>query len=346
MSKERWHFLHPQREEGMALVLALVITTVVTIMVVAMLGLTSASSRDASLKDAGQSASALAEGGVNHALAQLASHYYRDNSPNPPTPYRPDGKTPINSSSAFDPSWFTGTTTSVQSPTNGSPCTARSTCMTWTASYTSAPVGIQQGTITLTGIGTVPNPTGARPVVRRVTTRLNVLKKPTLVRTPDYWKEIYTGAPPTPGTCNLLLGQGVTITAPLYVAGNLCLQQSAQIYGPNVTLKVFGWAWLRNTSTIGSSTGSPARISSALINGAVLDRPRQPGAGRDDPTGSLHCTVNATGGKIWTTSHRSPAPGTPRQARLRTHYPRSTGLGRRATRTARRRRLHAQTAAR
>ena len=68
----------------MALVLAVVTTTVVTIMVVAMLSFTSASSRDASLKDARQSASALAEAGVGQALAQLASHYYRENSPNVP----------------------------------------------------------------------------------------------------------------------------------------------------------------------------------------------------------------------------------------------------------------------
>jgi Tfp pilus assembly protein PilX len=308
MTNGRWSFLHPRREEGMALVLAVVTTTVITIMVVAMLSFTSASSRDASLKDAGQSAYALAEGGLSQALAQLASHYYRDDSPNPPSPYRPDGKTPINSSAAFDPSWFTGTTTSVVSPTDGSPCTARSTCMSWTATYTSAPVGIQQGTITLTGTGTVPNPTGASPVVRRLTTRLTVLKKPTLVKTPDYWKEIYTGAPPTPGVCNLLLGQGVTITAPLYVAGNLCLQQSAQIYGSNVTLKVFGWVWLQNTSTIGSSTGSPARIASALINGACSTDTGNRAPDQMTPP-APHCTVNATGGKVWDNAAPLNSPG-------------------------------------
>jgi Tfp pilus assembly protein PilX len=308
MTKGRWQFLYPQREEGMALVLALVTTTVVTIMVVAMLSFTSASSRDASLKDAGQSASALAEGGVNHGLAQLASHYYRDNSPNPPTPYRPDGKTPINSSAAFDPSWFTGTTTSVQSPTNGSPCTARSTCMTWTATYTPAPVGIQQGTITLTGIGTVPNPTGASAVVRRATARLGVLKHPVLVKTPDYWKEIYTGAGPS-DTCDFTVDNGVEITAPLYTAGNLCLRNSSKIYGSNVTLQVFGWAWIQNPqSFIGKqSDASYPRLGAAKIR---LGCSSVNNTAPSTAVGS--CAVNHAGDKVWdgtpTSQHQATAP--------------------------------------
>ena len=298
MSKERWSFLHPQREEGMALVLAVVTTTVIMIMVVAMLGFTSASSRDANLKDAGQTAYALAEGGVNQGLAQLASHYYQEwGSPPTPSPYRPDGKTPVNSSTVFDPSWFTGIT-SQQAPDAGA-CTATSTCMSWSATYSTAgAAGIKKGTITITGTGTVPNPTGAHALVRRLTTTIDVLKKPVLVKTPDYWKEIYTGAPPTPGVCNLVLGNGVTITAPLYVAGNLCLQQSAQIYGSNVTLKVFGWVWLKNTSTIGSSTGAPARIGSALINGACSTDPGNTAPDQTTPP-APHCTVNASGGKVW-----------------------------------------------
>jgi Tfp pilus assembly protein PilX len=306
--KERWSFLNPQREEGMALVLAVVTTTVITIMVVAMLSFTSASSRDASLKDAGQSAYALAEGGVNHAFAQLASHYYRDDSPRPPSSYRPDGKTPINSSTAFDPNWFTGTTTAVKSPADGSACTARSTCMSWTATYTAAPAGIKKGTITLTGTGTVPNPTGASPVVRRLTTTIDVQKKPTLVRTPDYWKEIYVGAGPTSG-CDFILDNGVEITAPLYVAGNLCLRNSSKIYGANVTLKVFGWSWIQNPqSLIGTQNDSShSKLSTVQINlGCSSDSHTTPST----TVGS--CTVNHNGDKVWdstpSSQHAATAP--------------------------------------
>jgi len=87
----------------------------------------------------------------------------------------------------------------------------------------------------------------------------------------------------------------VNITAPLYVAGNLCLEQSAQIYGSNVTLDVFGWVWLKNSSTIGSSNGSPARIDSARIAGACSTAT---GNKAPDQTGEPHCTVN-NGGKVW-----------------------------------------------
>ena len=216
--------------------LAIVTTSVVSVLVVAMLSFTSASSRDASLKDAGKSAYALGEAGVSQALAQLASHYYRDNSPNAPSPDQPDGKTPINGSTAFSSSWF-ATTNSQKSSTDGSPCTydgtgrLTSTCVTWSVTYTYAPQGITRGTITIVGTGSVPNPTGASPVVRRLTTYLDVQKKPKLVKTPDYWKENYTGAGPT-NSCDFILDNGVQITASLYTAGNLCLKTAPRSTAP------------------------------------------------------------------------------------------------------------------
>jgi hypothetical protein len=314
MSKERWSVLRPEREEGMALVLAVVATTLITIMVVAMLSFTSSSSRDASLKDAQQSAYALAEAGVNQALAQLASHYYRDDSPNDPTPYRPDGKTPINSGTIFSPSWF-ATTNSYKSSDDGSPCTYDgngnpvSTCVAWSVTQLpDSPAGIKKAALLIVGTGTVPNPTGAHALVKTVRTKLNVLKKPKLVKTPDYWKEIYTGAGPTAG-CDFLLDNGVEITAPLYVAGNLCLRNSSRIYGSNVTLKVFGWAWIQNPqSFIGkqNDAGYP-RLGGAQIRlGCSSSNNTAPST----TVGS--CLVNKSGDKVWdgnpTTQHSAAAP--------------------------------------
>jgi Tfp pilus assembly protein PilX len=299
MSKQRW-LLRAENEDGMALVLAVVTMTVLTIMVVSMLSFTSASSRDASVKNSRQGAYALAEGGVNQALAQLASHYYVSDG----SAFNSDG-TPVNNSTVFAASWFTGTT-SQKSSTDPAACTATSTCMAWSASYTSASAGIKQGTVALTGTGTVPNPTGAHPLTQRVTTKVDVIQPSQLVKTPSFWKEIYAGAPPS-SNCDFSLGQGVTITAPMYVAGNLCLTSSALIAGSGVDLKVLGWAWLKESSKIGSSGGSPARINSAQIAGACSTA-----SGNTPPSMTPVCTVNATVGKVWdntpTSSHTATSP--------------------------------------
>ncbi len=307
MNRERWCALRPDREDGIALVLAVLIFAVMTIMTVAMIGYTSASSRDASLKDAGQRAYALAEAGLNQGLAQLASHYYESS-----------GKA-TNSSAAFATSWFTGFASSQQSPNSATACTSSSTCMSWSlvscsfylpisgCSTSTGSGGTTQGTVVLKGTGTVPNPTGASPLTRTVTTKVDVTQPPQLVATPQYWMEIYTGAPPS-GNCDLSLGQGVTITAPLYVAGNLCLTSSASVSGSNVDLKVLGWTWLRQSSVIGSQSGSPPRVKTAQIAGGCSNNNNQ------QPTMSSGCTINKSSGSIWdntpSTQH-SPTTPTP-----------------------------------
>jgi len=92
----------------MALVMALAVMLVLTILVTSTLAFTSSSSRDASLKQSGQSAYALAEAGLNQAQAQLYSHYYNS-----------DGST-YNYQTVYDPTWFTGAGVprSQQSPTS------------------------------------------------------------------------------------------------------------------------------------------------------------------------------------------------------------------------------------
>ena len=314
--RERWQALRLEREEGMALILAVVTTTVVTIMVVAMLSFTSASSRDANLKDARQSAYALAEAGVGQALAQLASHFYRDNGSDGPTPYQapPDDDQPINDSTVFDSSWF-ATTNSQKSSTDGSPCTydasgtLTSTCVTWSVTpEPDSPEGIKEQTLLITGTGTVLNPTGAAPLVQTVTAKVDVQKKPVLVKTPEYWKEIYYGDGPS-NNCDFTLDQGVEITAPLYSGGNLCLENSAKIYGSDVTLKVLGWAWVKNPQGfIGKDNDATyARLNSAqILAGCSSAKNKQPST----VVGS--CTVNKSGDNVWdstpTSQHAATAP--------------------------------------
>src|SRR4051794_1612093 len=62
-------------EEGIALVLAILIMLVLTISLTAVMFITAAAARDAHRTNAGQKASALAESGINNALAVLNANY-------------------------------------------------------------------------------------------------------------------------------------------------------------------------------------------------------------------------------------------------------------------------------
>jgi Tfp pilus assembly protein PilE len=155
---------------------------VITVMVTSVIAYTSADSRDASVKQSGQSTFALAEAGVNQALAQLYSHYYASSG------------AANNNSTVYSSSWFTGTA-SQQSPSSSAACTATSTCMSWSVvSWTpSGGSGVTKGTLVLQGQGRVPNPTGGTALTRTVTENVDVRQPPQLVQTPSYWSELYTG---------------------------------------------------------------------------------------------------------------------------------------------------------
>jgi Tfp pilus assembly protein PilX len=298
-------------EGGMALVMAVVILVLITILTTAMLSYTSASSRDSSLKQSSQSSYALAEAALNQGLAQLASNYY-DSSGNT-----------TNSTTPFATTWFTNLGSSQQSPGSSTACTSTSSCMSWSVPSCSfyapapsgcgvisgTPSGSKQGTVVVQGVGRAPNPTGGQPLSRTVTEKVDVNQTVQYVTPPPYWKEIYAGAPPS-GSCDLSLGQGVAITAPLYVGGDLCLTSSASISGANVDVKVLGWAWVRQQGTIGSQSGSPPRVNTAQIKGGCTT------GGNTQPTMSSGCTINSTsnGWAIWdnnpTSAHAptNPAP--------------------------------------
>ena len=64
-----------REEEGVALVLAIVSMLVLTITLTAVIFITAAGARDAHRSNAGQKASALAESGINNALAVLNANY-------------------------------------------------------------------------------------------------------------------------------------------------------------------------------------------------------------------------------------------------------------------------------
>ncbi len=64
-----------REEEGVALILAMVTMLVLTIALTTVIFITAAGARDAHRSNAGQKASALAESGINNALAVLNQNY-------------------------------------------------------------------------------------------------------------------------------------------------------------------------------------------------------------------------------------------------------------------------------
>jgi Tfp pilus assembly protein PilX len=286
-----------RREEGMALVFALVAMMTMSILLVSLVSYTGATARNSYLKRSDQNAYSLAEAALNQAFAQLASHYYdSSNSAN-------------NSTTSFSRDWIVGGTTSQQSPTSTAACTSGSTCMSWSlvscAFYTSitgctlngGSGGTTQGTVTLKGTGTVPNPTGGAARTASVTAKIDVSQPPKLVATPSFWTEIYAGTPPSSG-CDVTFGQGVAVTAPVYVAGNLCLAQTGQVTGSTTTVKVGGWLSLKNSSFMGTSA---SHIGSIQVAGFC-----------PNGSSSTNCIINAAGGPVWdnnpSSQHAATAP--------------------------------------
>lgn len=273
-------------ESGMALVMALAITLVLTILVTATLAFTSSNSRDASVKQSGQSAYALAEAALNQAEAQLYSHYYSSSA------------TANNNTTLYSASWFTGAgiPSSQQSPTSTAACTSTSSCMSWgPLSWTPTGSGFVKGVLVLQGTGRVPNPTGGTQLTRTVTNKIYIEQLPQYVPPPSYWTELYSGATGQP--CDLQLGQTVNANAPIYVAGNLCLTSAASIEGSAVTLKVQGNVRLQNG---GADIGKTTRVTSVQVgqgcvksnNGAYI----------------TPCPINTATTQIWDNSGRTTAP--------------------------------------
>jgi Tfp pilus assembly protein PilX len=275
-----------QDESGVALVMALAVMLVLTILVTSTLAFTSSNSRDASLKQSGQSAYSLAEAGLNQIEAQLYSHYY-DSS----------GAT-TNNTTVYSASWLTGPgiPTSQQSPTSTAACTSTSSCMSWNVvSWTPSSSANVKGVLVLRGTGRVPNPTGGTQLTRSVTNTIYVEQLPQYVPPPSYWTELYSGATGQP--CDLQLGQTVNANAPIYVAGNLCLTSAASIEGSAVTLKVQGNVRLQNG---GADIGKTTRVTSVQVGGGCVKS--------NNGAYTTPCPINTATTQIWDSSGRTTAP--------------------------------------
>jgi hypothetical protein len=227
-----------REEDGIALVMALLVMMVLTISLTSVLLLTSAGSRHSSRVNAGEAAYALAEAGVNNAVSVLEANY-------PGTLAYPGDSTLLPSRSVV-----MGT---------GSCTTPVNNCVTWSGTLTGPLTGsVWKYEWRITSIGAVANPTGpgGTPVQRTVTAIVPVV--------------IPTQSPENPGgPLNFLYAgsdmwfqNSVHVKAQVYVTNDLHLESTAVIDGSAQKVAVGHDLYLKNPQNqIGLTGGTDPRIS-------------------------------------------------------------------------------------
>ncbi|HET8606636.1 MAG TPA: hypothetical protein VFL66_06355 [Gaiellaceae bacterium] len=227
-------------EEGFALVTAVVLSAALLVAATTVLQLTASSGRSAAYSTAKGTAYQLADAGVGQALGILSKP----------------------SNNALDPTLLPRSTT----------VRYRGGTVTWGATLDQT-----KSTWTIVATGAVANPTGPHTGAALRTIRATVHINPTVTQPLNNpaWNYVYTTRAPSSG-CDETIQQSVTIASPLFVSGNLCLQNSASVVAGPLVVK--GYLDLQQKF---NSVGSPTRyISDAHIgNGCryqssgAFDRP-------------------------------------------------------------------------
>jgi Tfp pilus assembly protein PilX len=197
-------------ERGIALVMAMGMLLAMSIALTGVIYFTSTNSRSSSFAKQEQSAVALAEAGINNALAALLD---RDSV---------DGLTDPNALGARETVYSGGT-------------------VTWSGELkqdcdSSSPPVCQQYWL-ISSTGAVVNPTGPNTsdISRTLTARVNLKPPPVVDKEVEIWNWVYSHRTNDTGACDMTIDQGVEMYAPVYVRGNLCMRSTARIFtGPLV----------------------------------------------------------------------------------------------------------------
>jgi len=116
---------------------------------------------------------------------------------------------------------------------------------------------------TLTGVGRVTSPVRAEDVTRTVRGRVSLGTGEVGSANNAVWNYIYSDSL----TGCMTLSNSVNVAVPLYVAGNLCLENSSQISGSTTVLQVGGTLTISNSAHVGDAG---AKISEAHIAGGCI----------------------------------------------------------------------------
>jgi Tfp pilus assembly protein PilX len=248
-------------EGGFALVIALAVTVVFSMTVVTVIESASSNSRTADRSKGRVSAYTLAEAGINNAASILAkSNSYDQHLLHPQGTYKPaDCANPPNNPSSA-PSL--GNTCSVYSWNYDGGTT---TMWGWFDSATS--------NWTITSTGTVRNAFAAANTSRTLTATVHVRAAPSQDNYVTAWNYVFV-KDTTPGVCNIQLDQSTNFAVSLYVEGNLCFKNQANIAETNgsdpINLEIRGKiVWLSGASKgVGdTSLANNGQVTSAKVGG-------------------------------------------------------------------------------
>jgi hypothetical protein len=191
-----------RRQDGITLVMAVGILGVLTVSGTTLIYYSSTNARSVSYSAANASAYDLAESGINEMMAVLS---------------KPDNNA-LNK-------YLLG------EQTNGSVTHTTHTydggTVEWWGTLSQSVTG--SSTWSLTSVGKVTNPTGASAsqVTRTLTAKVPVVPTYTQPLNNPAWNFIYSRG--TGQTCDMTIQQSVLVQSPLYVAGNLCLANTAAV---------------------------------------------------------------------------------------------------------------------
>jgi Tfp pilus assembly protein PilX len=239
-------------ERGQSLVLTLLVLFVLAIVLSTVIIFTSSNQRNSAYQRARQTANTLAEAGVNNAISVLAN-------PNN-SPYLETAATSTQQAVLPDNNYYTPTSKAYSGGT-----------VQWWGTLTNTGPNVYW---TVYGRATVPNPTGpnATSIVKTVSATMQVNAPQPNSYQVGVWNTVYSPAGPTAG-CDTSIGQGINISVPVYVGGNLCMGQNATITKP---VYVGGYLFFNNKQ--GSIGSNNAKVNSAHVGS--------------------YCQVQNTGGQV------------------------------------------------
>jgi Tfp pilus assembly protein PilX len=214
-----------RRQEGITLVMAIGILGVLTMTGTSLIYYSSTNARSAEYSDDKSSAYDLAEAGINEMMAVLSKP--ENNALNQYLLGAQANGSVVHTTHTYD----------------------RGTVEWWGTLTQSAGAS----TWNLTSIGTIKNPTGstASAATRTLTAKVPVIPTYTQPLNNPAWNFIYSRG--TGNTCDMTIQNSVLVRSPLYVAGNLCLNNTAAITaGPLVVQGSFTMAQSANYA--GTST--------------------------------------------------------------------------------------------
>jgi Tfp pilus assembly protein PilX len=235
-----WQRVRLRSERGLALVMAVGMSTVLLIVGTTAVAYTTSSAKQATQTRSKTSAFSLAESGINNTMAIL----------NLPT------------NNALDPDLLPACTTNGTKYSD--PTANRTSTSTWLHGTLGGGTVDYCGTLIrssaiwyLAAIGKTPNPNAAGTNVTR-TLEATVTVTPTVSQPLNnpVWNYLYAGN--TGNACDQTLNNNISGSSRMYIAGNLCLSPNVQLNQSQVI--VGGNLDLSNNAAVGASTNMSTRV--------------------------------------------------------------------------------------